>query len=178
MFELVDVNLEKEMDNALHYVSENIIKTGHNPKPVLLHSFKVSMTLYSYNYPSEVVISGILHDLIEDTGITGNDIEKKYGKRIRKIVEAVSFNPNIENKLEQAKAMFKNCCDLGRDALLVKCADLLDNINFVHLVNDEKLRNNLLMKYNVFLEMSKNQIGEEVIYGLLQKKYNDISTKI
>ena len=178
MFELVNVNLEKKMDDALHYAAKQLNETGKNPKPVLLHSFKLAMTLYSYNYSEEIVISGILHDLIEDTDTTKKDIESKYGKKISDIIEAVSFDPKIEDKLEQARLMFEACSNYGVEALIVKCADLLDNINFICLVDDKTIRTKLLKKYQLFLKMAKKQIGEEVIYKLLKDKYENIkSTK-
>ncbi|MDD4187431.1 MAG: hypothetical protein PHX04_01480 [Bacilli bacterium] len=59
MDEIVDVNLEKKMDDALHYVAKNLSETSHNSKPVLLHSFKISMTLYKFKYSETIVISSI-----------------------------------------------------------------------------------------------------------------------
>ena len=177
MFELVDVNVEKEMDDILHYVAKNLDETGHNTKPVLLHSFKVGMTLYSCNYDLKIITAGLLHDLIEDTDVLKEEISEKFTPEIANIVEAVSFNPNIADKLEQAREMFKNCCEYGRDALVVKCADLLDNINFVHLVDDMETRNKLLKKYILFLDMSKDIIGNEIIYQMLSKKADKLGLK-
>ena len=175
MFKLENVNLEKKMDEALHYVAKKLSESGHNSKPVLLHSFKLGMSLYMNNYSEKVIIAGILHDLIEDTNVSGADIEVKYGRKIREIVETVSFNPKIEDKLEQAKNMFTKCYNYGYDALIVKCADLLDNINYVDLVEDVNIRNNLLKKYHLFLEISKDIIGKESIYILLKNKYESIN---
>lgn len=174
MYELIDVNLEKKMDDALHYVAKSLSETGHNSKPVLLHSFKISMTLYKFRYSEEIVISSILHDLIEDTEVQYDDIYKIYGEKIANIVEAVSFNPNIEDKLEQATLMFERCCNVGFDAIIVKCADLLDNINFVNLAKDNYIKEKLLQKYEKFLEMTKSFIAEEKIYQLLKDKLYEI----
>lgn len=178
MFKLIDVNLEKEMDNALHYLAQNLRETGNNSKPVLLHSFKLAMNLYMNEYEKDIIIAGILHDIIEDTDMTKESLEKDYDKKICDIVEAVSFNPKIEDKLEQAKEMFKNCCHYGKEALIVKCADLLDNINFVCLVDDKLTKDKLLKKYELFLEISYKQIGKEKIYIKLKNKYEEIKQKI
>ncbi len=171
MYELIDVNIEKKMNETLHYTAKNLSETGHNSKPVLLHSFKVSMMLYTLGYSEEIIISSILHDLLEDTNVEYQDINKKYGSKIADIVNAVSFNPKIEDKLQQAKEMYQKCCDFGFDALIVKCADLLDNINYVNLVEDIKIKTMLLKKYGIFLSMSKAIIGKEKIYKLLESKY-------
>ena len=178
MFELVNADLEKKMNDTLHFVSKMLDESGHNTKPVLLHSFKVAMTLYSFNYKEDIVIAGILHDLIEDTDVTYDIILKEYGKNIADIVKAVSFNPKIEDKLEQAKIMFTNCVEFGYDALIVKCADLLDNINFVKLVSDKIIQEKLLKKYKLFLEMSETQIKKEFIYINLKERYEKILNEL
>ena len=94
------MELGKKMDVALHYVAKNLSETGHNTKPVLFHSFKVAYRLYQYDYDEEVVISAILHDLIEDTDVKKEDIANGFGNNIANIVEAVSFDSNIKDKLE------------------------------------------------------------------------------
>ena len=165
------------MDRALHYCAEKLKESGHNSKPVLLHSFKVSMNLYSYGYEENIVIAGALHDLIEDTDVTYEEIKNDFGKVIADIVKAVSFNKNIKDKYLQAKLMFDNCCKCGRNALLVKCSDLLDNINFVHL-GDIESREVLIKKYLLFIEMSKTYIGKEKIYKRLVSKFKNIKKYI
>ena len=170
MFNLVDVNLESKMDKSLHFVAKNLSQSGHNSKPVLLHSFKVAMILYEFNYSEDIVIAGALHDLIEDTDASYEDICNTYGEKIAKIVEAVSFNPKIKDKVVQARMMYEKCLENGYEALIVKCADLLDNIKYVNLVADVDVKNNLFKKYDMFLEMSKQYIGNEKIYSMLENE--------
>lgn len=173
-YELIDVNIEKKMDKALQYAAKCLAESGHNEKPVLLHSFKISMTLYKFGYSEAVIISGILHDIIEDTSVKYDEILEIYGKKIANIVDAVSFNPRIEDKLAQARIMFEKCCSIGFDATIVKCADLLDNINFVNLVKDKHTKEKVLEKYEMFLEMTETIIGKENIYQLLKNKLYEI----
>jgi len=158
------------MDVALHYTAKNLRETGHNPKPVLYHSFKVANKLYEYNYSESVVIASVLHDLIEDTDITYNEIEKEFGKNIADLVQAVSFDPKIDDKLEQAKLMFENSLKYGMNAVLIKCSDLIDNIDFVQFVDDKEKRTVLLKKYELFLEMTKDMIGTTGIFNELESK--------
>ena len=169
-FTLKDVDLEKEMDDALHFVAKNIKDSGHNAKPVLLHSFKMAYYLYLNNYSKDIIISAILHDLIEDTKVTGTIIEKEYNSKIKTVVEAVSFNPDIEDQEEQYISMFNECIKMGFEALIVKCVDLLDNINYVHLVKNKEFKKDLLKKYDTFLNMTKKYIGNEIVYKELKKR--------
>lgn len=169
-FTLKDVDLEKEMDDALHFVAKHIKDSGNNTKPVLLHSFKMAYYLYLNNYSKDIIISAILHDLIEDTKVTGTIIEKEYGSNIKSIVEAVSFNSEIKDKEEQYISMFNECIKMGFEALIVKCVDLLDNINYVHLVKNKEFKKDLLKKYDTFLNMTKKYIGNEIVYKELKKR--------
>lgn len=165
------MNIGKELDKVLYYVCDNLNKTGHNSKPVLLHSFKVSYRLLNYGYDRDIVISSALHDLIEDTDVTYEDIKKEYGKKIADIVLAVSFKKNIDDKYLQAKEMYNRCLDNGFDALIVKCSDLCDNIDFITFTN-EITKKELLKKYELFLNISKKTIGKEKVYKELLSKYN------
>ena len=166
------------MDVALHYVAYNLRKTGHNTKPVLFHSFKVAYKLYQYGYGEEVVIAAILHDLLEDTSVKKEDIKIKFGESIANIVSAVSFDSNIKDKLEQARIMFQNCIDYGIEAVILKCADLIDNIDYVSFVKDKEKRDVLFAKYKLFLSMSEGLIGNTEVYKELETKVKDKEEKI
>lgn len=167
--------LGKEMDKAVHYAAKNILESGHNSKPVLSHSFRVADLLYQLDYGKDIVIAATLHDLIEDTDVTYEQLKNDFGKQVADLVQAVSFNPQIEDYLEKTKSMFKNCVEYGFDALIIKCSDLIQNIDFVQFVDDDKKKSELLKKYEMFLEMSKDIIGDTEVYKILKDKYMNIS---
>ena len=171
---LEKMELGKELDKALYYTAYALSKTGTSSKPVLLHSFKVANKLYELDYKKEIVISAALHDLIEDTAIIYEDIKNEFSEEIANIVKCVSFNPKIEDHLEQAKMMFNECLQYnGNEALLVKCSDLVDNIDYVQFVSDLVKKNILLKKYELFLNVSKERIGETELYKTLLNKFNE-----
>ena len=70
--------------------------------------------------------------------------------------------------------MYERCSENGYEALIVKCADLLDNINFVNLVENCTIREQLFKKYELFLNISKSVIGQEKIYHMLKERLNDV----
>lgn len=166
-----DVNFEKELDKTLHFVALQLDKTGHNTKPVLFHSFKVSYILYNNGYDKDIILSGALHDLLEDTEVDEKEILSLYNKNILDIVRSVSFNKNIKDKKTQAIDLFKRCKDNGKPALIVKCADLLDNINYVDNTSVD-MKRKLLKKYALFLDIAKSDIKDEKIYIELKEKYD------
>ena len=164
--------LGKEMDKAVHYAAKNILEFGHNSKPVLSHSFRVAELLYQLGYSKEIVIAATLHDLIEDTSVTYEQLKTDFNERIADLVQAVSFNPQIKDYLEQTNDMFKKCIEYGFDALIIKCSDLIQNIDFIQFVDNNQKRNTLLKKYEIFINISKDIIGQTEVYKLLKEKYN------
>lgn len=168
-----DTDLDQDLDRAFHFAAARLDESGRNPKPVLLHSAKVALPLYNLGYERDIVVAAALHDLIEDADTTRTDIEAEFGPAVADIVVAVSFNPAIEGDLDQAREMFSRCVVLGRSALVVKCADLLDNIEYVHLAPAEH-QPRLLQKYELFLDVAKEQMGSEPIYEILSKRITTV----
>jgi len=66
--------------------------------------------------------------------------------------------------------MFENSLKYGMNAVLIKCSDLIDNIDFVQFVDDKEKRTVLLKKYELFLEMTKYMIGTTGIFNELESK--------
>lgn len=67
--------------------------------------------------------------------------------------------------------MFMKCRNYGFDALIVKCADIFDNIGyFIQTSGYEELANYLLEKCRLFLDISENILGKEELYSALKDK--------
>lgn len=146
-------------------------ETGHNSKPVLMHSIAVSMTLYLLGYDGEIVISAILHDVIEDTDICYEDIKKQFGKNIANIVDAVSFNPIINDKIKQTRELFTRIKRQSYKAIIVKCSDLFCNMPFIAFTQDQKQINYSKTKYVMFIEIFGEKLKDEKIYQEYLKRY-------
>ncbi len=74
--------------------------------------------------------------------------------------------------------MFQNCIDYGIEAVILKCADLIDNIDYVSFVKDKEKRDVLFAKYKLFLSMSEGLIGNTEVYKELETKVKDKEEKI
>jgi (p)ppGpp synthase/HD superfamily hydrolase len=59
-------------------------------KPMIIHPIEVANILESYGFDDNVVAAGFLHDVIEDTKYTNNDIEEKFGTDIESLVVGAS----------------------------------------------------------------------------------------
>ena len=61
------------------------------PIPYVSHPFAVGLILLNTGYSEDVVIAGILHDVVEDTKFSSKDIEEKFGLKISELVYDMKF---------------------------------------------------------------------------------------
>ncbi|WP_135819719.1 HD domain-containing protein [Halostella litorea] len=169
---------DEEIERAIQYLVHSFESTGDNPKPVILHSSRVGMDLYDRGFDSHVVVSGLLHDLIEDTDTTAEEIRSEFGNDVAEVVEAASFDEDIDDYLERHYDIYRRCFELGRSAVAVKAADILDNSDYYGLGDSEELQENQIEKMRYFIDESEPYIGEEGIYQELQDKFPVVKERV
>lgn len=74
-----------------------------------------------------VLMAAILHDTVEDTDTTFDELEQRFGAKIRGIVEECSDDKNLP-KLERKRLQIEHAKDASFEAKLVKLADKLYNL--------------------------------------------------
>ncbi len=101
-----DRSFDFELDRALTFRAKTFDAFGHNPKPVVLHSTRVALYLYEQGYGRDVVLGGVLHDLIEDTTLPPKEIGHQFGGHVLRLVEANIFDESIADPTERYREMF------------------------------------------------------------------------
>lgn len=108
------------------------------------HPVEVACKLTKYRLDVASIITALLHDTVEDTEATLDDIEKNFGKEIRRLVDGVTKLSRLEGKsenLKQAENFRKLLIAMSEDlrVLLVKLADRLHNMETLsHIKNPDK----------------------------------------
>src|SRR5215831_5972808 len=64
-------------------------------KPYITHCLEVAIILAELRAPAEVVAAGLLHDTVEDTTITLEDLRSDFGDTITKLVDGVTKLTNL-----------------------------------------------------------------------------------
>ncbi len=169
---------DEEIERAMQYLVHSFKSSGDNPKPVILHSTRVGMDLYDRGYEQHVVVAGFLHDLLEDTDVTAEEIRSAFGEDVAGIVAAASFDERIDDYLDRCFDIYERCFERGRDAVVVKAADLLDNSDYYHLGESAKVRENGIEKMRHFIEESEPYIGEDEIHRELKEKLPVVEERI
>lgn len=95
----------------------------------IMHPLSVGLLLSSSGAEGNVVIAGILHDTIEDTKVTYEEISDKFGKRVADMVNDVTEQDKSLPWTERKKQALEHVKDMSEDSVLVKTADVLHNMN-------------------------------------------------
>jgi (p)ppGpp synthase/HD superfamily hydrolase len=173
-----DLAEDEEIERALRYLVHSFESSGDNPKPVILHSTRVAMDLYHREYAKPIVVAGFLHDLLEDTDVISSEIRSEFGADVANIVEATSFDEDIDDYLERHYDIYRRCFELGRSAVLVKAADILDNSDYYGVGDSEELQKNLLTKMEYFIDESEPYIRDEDIHRELSEKLPAVKKQV
>lgn len=122
---------------ALHYAAD-LHKEGRRKgkagEPYVNHLIEVAELLSRVGGVSDVEIlqAAILHDVVEDTAATLDDVERGFGKAVRHIVEQVTDDTSLSRRQRKQKQIEK-APNLSDAAKMVKIADKISNICAVML---------------------------------------------
>lgn len=145
-----DISLiEKAYAVAQEAHKDQVRKSG---EPYIIHPLCVAIILADLELDKETIVAGLLHDVVEDTPITDEEIAEKFGGDVALIVDGVtkldklSFhgehgNDKDAEKLErQAENLRKMFLAMAKDirVILIKLADRLHNMRTLQYRNAEK----------------------------------------
>ncbi len=113
--------------------------------PYFSHSIEVAGILAKMRLDADSIITGLLHDVVEDTVATLEDIEKIFGKDVTRLVDGVTKLSKIElqsDQTRQAENFRKLVLAMSEDirVLLVKLADRLHNMQTLCHIDDAEKR--------------------------------------
>lgn len=94
---------DQDFEQALRFLSEKMPDADKLPKPTLLHSVRVGISLYNGGYNSSICIAGLLHDLVEDSEVSLDDIEQRFGKKVSVLVGANTKNEKFPEEKMYSK---------------------------------------------------------------------------
>lgn len=104
-------------------------KRGERSLPKVNHVIDVAALLASAGVDDPVtLVAAILHDTIENTATTPEEIGAAYGKRVRDLVLEVTDDPTLSKK-ERRRMQVEHAADLSVKAKRIKIADKISNIH-------------------------------------------------
>lgn len=114
-------------------------------EPYFIHPAEVSLILAELEMDDDTLIAGLLHDVIEDTHYTYQDISNLFGESVAYLVDGVTklgkihYETKEEREAENLRKMFLAMAEDIR-VILIKLADRLHNIRTLKFQTDDKKR--------------------------------------
>lgn len=96
--------------------------------PYIVHPLGVARLLVEHGLPEEVVIAGVLHDVVEDTPVGLDELEARFGPRVAAIVRALSEPDKSAPWEERKRHTIETLREVELHVVLASCADKLDNL--------------------------------------------------
>lgn len=158
-----------EIERALHFLSKALIKSGHNKKPVLLHSMQVAHMLWGRGYSQCVVVAAVLHDVVEDTDITNSQVAQEFGGEVALYVDAMTVTES--RNFEQSSA---RCAEHGNGVLAIRAADLIENSYYYYSAAPDQQKY-LKQKFTRFKNLYRGQLDKSLAIEL--DRANELSVK-
>ena len=111
------------------------IRKGTVPIPYVSHLFAVAMILLDYTDDEDVIIAALLHDALEDTDYTSEELRADFGGKVREYVVAISEPQDEKFKSyswkEQKQMYAKQLKKAPQEALLIATADKIHNMRSI-----------------------------------------------
>ena len=106
--------------------------------PYILHPLEAAVIVGTMTDDQNLIAAAALHDVVEDAGVTIEEIEERFGKRVRELVESETENKREELppsktwriRKEETLEILKNTDDL--DVLIVWMGDKLSNMRAIY----------------------------------------------
>ena len=178
------LELEHAIDFATKAHEGQLRKSG---EPYIIHPLAVADTLVDWGMDIDTVLAGVLHDTVEDTDATLEQIEGLFGRDVAFLVDGVtkvsqarSGMRNLESYLPQTKDnLSKLLIAVGQDVrvIIIKLADRLHNLSTLQFMKPEKQQKIARESIDVFAPMA-DRLGmgrvrmqiEELAYSYLDPK--------
>ncbi len=111
------------------------VRKGQTPFPYITHLFAVAMLVADYTEDEDTIVAALLHDTLEDTDYTAEELEDDFGGTVREIVVGVTeptiFDGERRNWKESKKQYLKQLKNASNGSLMVAAADKIHNMRCV-----------------------------------------------
>lgn len=155
----------------------------YTDEPYIVHPQAVAELVRSVTDDEEMLAAAWLHDTVEDTSSTLQDIEQQFGQRVAGLVAMLtdSSQPQARNRAARKLAHFRHTADASPEAQTIKLADIIDNtraiVQFdpdfarVYLI-EKQVQIQLLLQGDKQLWQQAHQNIKQGLQQLSQPPYN------
>ena len=148
------------VDEAFHYAeAKHASQKRKDGSPYIIHPLAVAEIVAEMGLDTESILAALLHDCIEDTDSSYEEIAKKFGKVVADLVEGVTkltrvnFESHAEEQMENLRKMF---LAMSKDirVILIKIADRLHNARTFQYQSPAKQRSKSLETMEIYAPLA------------------------
>ena len=141
-------------------------------EPYISHPVAVTTLLAKWHMDAQALCAALLHDVVEDTATSNEDIAKLFGKPVAELVDGVSKLDKIEFQTEahqQAENFRKMLLAMARDVrvILIKLADRLHNMRTLDAMSPDKRKRIAKETLEIYAPIA-NRLGLNNVYQELE----------
>ena len=191
---------DKNFNEKLFVKAIEVAETSHKDQfrasgdPYIIHPYEVCKSLIDLKLDTETVITGLLHDVIEDSEYSKKQLNDTFGESIASLVDGLTKIDFLEEKKitrseKEAENFRKLLISTAKDirVLIIKLADRLHNIKTIHFFKDvekrKRVSNETLLIYAPLAERLGFENWKSTLENISFKNlhpdiYNRINDKI
>lgn len=157
----------------------------------IIHPMAVAKILAELGMDEETIVAGLLHDVIEDTPYTDEELTAEFGDQIDLMVEGVTKLASLkfETKEErQAESLRKMFLAMSKDirVLIIKLADRLHNLRTINYMSEKQIKNKCQETLDIYAPLAsrlgiytmKFELEDTAMKYLYPKEYAYIAQKV
>ena len=177
--------IKKAINYATLHHDKQLRKSG---EPYVVHLFNVGYILATLKVGPKTIAAGILHDTVEDTGVTKEELAKEFDEEIATLVEGVTKIGNIkfkDVKEYQAANHRKIFIAMAKDVrvIIIKLVDRLHNMRTLQFLPEEKQKRIASETLEVYAPIAhrlgiseiKNELEDLSFFYLNREEYYHIA---
>ncbi len=175
----IDVLIQKILDDEKQYDLSKIISAyefaakAHanqfrsSGEPYITHPLAVSFILLELGMDTDTICAAMLHDVVEDTDVTLEEVKKRFGQDVAMLVDGVTKLgkiPLFTKEEQQAENVRKILLAMSQDirVIIIKLCDRLHNMRTLHYRPAHKQRNTALETMNIYAPIA-HRLGMRTI---------------
>jgi len=156
-FELIN----KAIYFAKEYHAGQVRKSG---EPFYTHPLEVAYIVSDYNLKTEVIVTSILHDILEDTEATESMLAEVFGSRIAEMVDRLTRDRSDGSKISVEQVLRNAWFQNDKEVVLIKIVERIHNISTVNYLSPEKQKEQVTETIKNFLifaeELSLHEVSD------------------
>jgi GTP diphosphokinase / guanosine-3',5'-bis(diphosphate) 3'-diphosphatase len=163
----------------------------HSGEDYVVHCIEVAMILAELHLDSATIAGGLIHDVVEDTPATLDDVRAAFGEEVVTVVDGltkiakVQFRTSTEQQVENFRKLLLSMAQDAR-VILIKLADRLHNMRTLDYLREEKRRRIALETREIYAPLA-HRLGvaeikwelEDLCFKYLEPEpYRDLARRV